>query len=140
MSTRYFHTTMQRNKFHNRQKKSFRNIRCNIRVPNSVIRKITKAEEIKKRLQIKRKQVLIKKLIKEIKDEELSLNYSNEQYIPLPKVVKNKNKSKKNKQKTEKTIVKYINNKRKIDPETSMMMTLTFFSVIYYLVSKWVEL
>ena len=54
-------------------------------------------------------------------------------YIPLESVLKTENskkiKTKNNKKNIEKTQVRYLNKKRTIDPETSMM-TLTFFSVI----------
>lgn len=146
MTTRYFHNSINQNKFRNKKNYSnVRKVRYNIRVPNSFIRKITKAEKIKQQLKIKRKQALIRKLVKEIKEEQNSLEYTDEMYIPLEPVLKTekskqKIKTKNNKKKIEKTQVRYLNKKRTIDPETSMMMTLTFFSVIYYLVSKWIEL
>ena len=147
MTNRYFHNSInQKNKFRNKRNSStVRKVRYNIRVPNSFIRKITKAEKIKQQLKIKRKQALIKKLVQEIEEEQNSLEYTDEMYIPLESVLKTekfkqKIKTKKNKKKIEKTQVRYLNKKRTLDPETSMMMTLTFFSVIYYLVSKWVEL
>ena len=143
MTNRYFQLLLTYTEI--KKLSNVRKVRYNIRVPNSFIRKITKAEKIKQQLKIKRKQALIRKLVKEIKEEQNSLEYTDEMYIPLETVLKTeknkqKIKTKNNKKKIEKNKVKYLNKKRPIDPETSMMMTLTFFSVIYCLVSKWIEL
>ena len=89
MTTRYFHNSINQNKFRNKKNYSnVRKVRYNIRVPNSFIRKITKAEKIKQQLKIKRKQALIRKLVKEIKEEQNSLEYTDEMYIPLEPVLK----------------------------------------------------
>ena len=89
MTTRYFHNSINQNKSRNKKNYSnVRKVRYNIRVPNSFIRKITKAEKIKQQLKIKRKQALIRKLVKEIKEEQNSLEYTDEMYIPLEPVLK----------------------------------------------------
>ena len=144
MTSRYFHTVTNQKKQH-RQSSKIRKIRYNIRVPKSYIRKITKAEKIKQELKIKRKQALIRKLNREIKEDEKSLEYTDEMYIPIDRIVNSDNNSKQKKpknkiKKTKKVKKKTQKTVKKVNSEPPYLMVLFIFSMIYSIISKFTDI
>ena len=120
--------------------KYFLNKIFEIKLNTFIIVLITKAEKIKQELKIKRKQALIRKLNREIKEDEKSLEYTDEMYIPIERIVKKDNNSKQNKPKKKTTKKKTQKIVKKVNSEPPYLMVLFIFSMIYSIISKFTDI